>query len=292
MSIIEKALKNKLIKESVYKEDDSEQTFIDTGCLSLNLLFSGRLNGGIPVGKISQIAAPSSLGKTFIGMKVARNAQRKGMEVIYLDTEFAYDANFADNLGIDQSKILVIQDNRIERVQSKLLTITDGLSKEEKKSLLVVLDSWGGLVTSKTEEDAMDGNDKRDMTISQKKNSFARLLTGIEVSMFIINHVYDCGNGQIQVQTPLGNKFLKDIIIGDEVITPYGNEEVLNTFKYENANIYEIELEDGTKLSFTENHKLLIKDASGESAWKAICEMEPGDEIISGEEAVKFPLKV
>jgi len=292
MSIIAKALKNKLIKEQVYKNDDRVQTFIDTGNIPLNILFSGKVNGGIPVGKISQIAAPSSLGKTFIGMKVAKSAQRMGMEVIYLDTEYAYDFNFADNVGIDSAKMLVLQDNRIERVQAKLLSICDGLTKEERDNLFIVLDSWGGLVTSKTEEDAIAGNDKRDMTVQQKKNSFARLLTSLETSMFVINHVYDCGNGQIQVQTPLGNKFLKDIIIGDEVITPYGNEEVLNTFKYENANIYEIELEDGTKLSFTENHKLLIKDASGESVWKAICEMEPGDEIISGEEAVKFPLKV
>lgn len=292
-SIIDKASKNKLIKDQILvRNDDKKQKFIDTGCLSLNVLFSGRLNGGIPVGKISQIAAPSSLGKTFIGLKVAKSAQRMGMETVYLDTEFAYDFEFARNLGIDDASILPIQDNRIERVQSKLLSLVDALTAEEKEKTLIIIDSWGNLVTSKTEEDAMSGNDKRDMTAQQKKNSFARLLTGLGVTIFVVNHVYDCGAEDTQILTPDGPIKLKDLSVGDIVLSPYGEEEILNVFKYDNSILYDIELEDGTVLSFTENHKLLVRDESGENIWKSVGEMMPGDAIIEANEADKFDLKV
>ena len=47
MSVIDKIKKNKKIKEyseSVEVTDD----FISTGCLPLNILYSGKIDGGIP----------------------------------------------------------------------------------------------------------------------------------------------------------------------------------------------------------------------------------------------------
>ena len=63
MSLIEKMKKNKLIKNNMLSEKSVEQGYISTGCLSLNVLFSGKLDGGIVIGKMNQIVAPSSLGK-------------------------------------------------------------------------------------------------------------------------------------------------------------------------------------------------------------------------------------
>jgi RecA/RadA recombinase len=194
MSLISKIAKNKKIKEFIYTEENTPKDFINTGCLSLNVLFSGKLDGGIPVGKVNQIAAPSSLGKSFIGMKVAKNAQKKGMEVIYLDTEYAYDPAFAENVGIDPENIMVVQDNHIESIQSTVMNIHAELEPEERKKILLIIDSWGGLVTSKTVDDATTGKDVSDMTISKKKNSFARLLTGMGMTVFVINQVYDSMN--------------------------------------------------------------------------------------------------
>lgn len=193
MSLLLKMKNNKVLKDSILLED-AYVDFISTGCAPLNLLFSGKLDGGIPTGKMSQIAAPASLGKTFLGFKIAANAQKKNFEILYLDTEFAFDFKFAQSVGIDTNKILVIQDNHIESVQSKILTLLDELNAEEKKSLLIVVDSWGGLVTSKTVDDATSGADKTDMTIAKKKNSFARLLTGSGCTIFVINQVFDTFN--------------------------------------------------------------------------------------------------
>ncbi|MCK5537939.1 MAG: hypothetical protein KAI79_14020 [Bacteroidales bacterium] len=200
-----KLAKSKSIKDFVHDEFE-ERGFISTGSLSLNLLFSGRLNGGIPMGKISQIAAPSSLGKSMIGLKLAKNCQQidKDWIVVYIDTEEAYDANFAESMGIDPDRVLVIHSNRIEQVQNQIMTLVDELTPEERKKILIVIDSWGGLVTSKTFDDALSGKDVKDMTTSQKKNSLARLINGLGVTIFVVNHVYDSFNMYDPLEIPGG----------------------------------------------------------------------------------------
>ena len=192
-SMINKLNKSKAIKDSVLEKADKEQEFISTGALVLNILYSGRLFGGIPVGKVSQIAAPSSLGKSFVGLKLAKNALKKGEDwiVVYVDTEMAFDYSFAENIGIDTSRMLVIQNNRIEEVQKEVMALYEELDKEERSKVLLIIDSWGAMVTSKTFDDAISGKDVADMTTSKKKNNFARLITGLGMTIFIVNHVYD-----------------------------------------------------------------------------------------------------
>lgn len=279
MSLIGKLSSNKKLQEYIYKDEETPKDFINTGCLTINVLFSGKLDGGIPVGKVNQIAAPSSLGKSFVGMKVVNNAQKKGMEVVYVDTEFAFDYAFADNIGIDKNKILVIQDNQIESVQASIMQIAETLTKEERKKLLVVLDSWGGLVTSKTVEDATSGKDVSDMTVSKKKNSLARLLTGLGVTVFVINQVYDCGTAEMSVKTENGSVTLKDIEIGTKVMTTEGWQEVVNKFVYDDAIVYDIEMENGNVLSFTEGHKFLV-NRDGKDIWVPVGDLIEGDDIL------------
>ena len=263
MGLLDKVKGNKKLKDMIFSYDKSDKNhteFISTGCLSLNVLFSGKLDGGIPKGKISTIAAPSASGKSFVGMKVVKNAQKAGMDVIYLDTEFAFSYSMANNLGIDESKLLVIQDNQIEDVQKNIMTIFDDIEIEERKNVILVIDSWGGFVTSKTITDATSGKDVTDMTISKKKNSLARILTGLRTTVFIVAQTYECQKGETLIKTPSGDRMLKDLSKGDIVETTEGYQEIKYTTKHDNATVLEIELEDGTILETTENHKFVIQE--------------------------------
>ena len=191
--IYKKILKDKDVIGSYLKTGTDIET-LSTGVVSMNLLYSGRVDGGIPIGKVSQMAAPSTLGKSFIGLACLKNAQKKGFTCIVVDTEFAFDFDFAEAIGIDISKdkLIVIQNNRIEEVQKMVLGIFDGMETlQERNNIFVLLDSFGGLVTSKTEGDAKDGKDVMDMTEAKKKNKFAKLLMGTRGTFFIVNHVYD-----------------------------------------------------------------------------------------------------
>jgi len=233
-SIYDIVIKDKETKDSpslssyLFTEDEKVD-FISTNVITLNLLFSGRVQGGIPVGRISMISAPSMLGKSFIAYGLVKNAQRKGMQVCIIDTERAFNFQFAKTIGIDisEEKLVVLQDNGIEEVAGIITTICKEIPKDERKNIFFVIDSWGALVTSKTLENAYEGNDKADMTIPKKKNNLANIILNQKATFFIVNHVYDNtgGMGDI-IQIPGGRKI---IFNSDSVVLGRSRAKVTRT---------------------------------------------------------------
>jgi len=215
-SIYDIVLKDKETKDSpalssyLFTEDEKVE-FLSTNVISLNLLFSGRIDGGIPKGRISMISAPSMLGKSFIAYGLVRNAQKKGMQVCIIDTERAFSFQFAQSIGIDISpeKLVVLQENSIEDVMGIVMTICQEIPREERKNVFFVVDSWGSLVTSKTLDNALVGNDAVDFTIPKKKNNLANILLNTKATYFIANHVYDNvgGMGDL-ISIPGGRKIV------------------------------------------------------------------------------------
>ena len=185
---LEKLRKLKCITDDILK-DEKEQEFISTGVGTLNILFGGAVDRGIPKGKISMIAADSSLGKSIISLKIAKNAQKKGMNIILFDTEKAYSKDTAKSIGIDLEKIIVIQKTSLEEVTTQFMNIMKEI-EDEKDNYLFIIDSWNALVSSKTVDDATSGKDVVDMTTAKKKNSFAKLLLNSDATVFIVNQIY------------------------------------------------------------------------------------------------------
>lgn len=177
--------------------DNSNVEFLSTNVIPINLLLSGRYDGGIPKGRITMISAPSKYGKTFISLPVIRSAQKKGMTTIVIDTERRFPFKTAEKLGIDISKekLMVLRENGIEEVKTIILKILDGIPREERQNILFVIDSWGTLVSSKTIEDGLVGKDVKDMTLTQKKNDLANIILNTFATYFVMNHVYDNTGG-------------------------------------------------------------------------------------------------
>lgn len=201
-NLYEIILKDKETKDSpslssyLFTEDEKIE-FLSTNVIPLNLLYSGRVDGGIPIGRISMISAPSMLGKSFVAYGLVKNAQRRGMQVCIIDTERAFNFSFAQSIGIDISpeKLVVLQESSIEDVQGIIVTICDEIPKSERKNVLFVIDSWGSLVTSKTVDNARKGNDAADFTIPKKKNNLANIILNQRATFFVVNHVYDNTGG-------------------------------------------------------------------------------------------------
>lgn len=197
-SLYDIVLKDKESKDSpalssyLFTEDEKPD-FLSTNVISLNLLYSGRVDGGIPKGRISMISAPSMLGKSFIAYGLVKNAQKKGMQVCIIDTERAFSFQLAQSIGIDISpeKLIVLQENGIEEVMGIIMTICKEFPKNERKNILFIIDSWGALVTSKTLDNALVGNDAADFTIPKKKNNLANIILNTKATYFVVNHVYD-----------------------------------------------------------------------------------------------------
>ena len=267
---LDKLRKLKSVQSSVLKEV-GEQEFISTGCATLNILFGGGIDRGVPVGKVSMIAADSSLGKSFLALKVAKNAQLKRKSVILFDSEKAYSPVMAETLGIRKDDILVIQNTSVEEVATQFMNIVEEI-KDKIEDYVFIIDSWNVLVTSKSVEDVTAGKDVADMTTAKKKNTFAKLLLHSGATVFVVNQIYACLNPNTFVKTESGSKKIGDLLLGDKVMTRNGLEPVINKFEYEDAQVYEITLENGDVIEATGQHKFVV---NGE--WKSVEDLIAGD---------------
>jgi RecA/RadA recombinase len=218
MDLYKKILKNVGEENQDILLENEKIEFISTGVLSLNLLFSGKIDGGIPKNKMSMISAPSTLGKSLIGLSVLKNAQKKGMFCVIIDSERSFNFELAKQFKIDISKekLLPIRKKRINEIIHEISTITKDLTKDERQNIFFLVDSWGGLISTKTIEDAEEGKDVQDMSETRKKNQLANIITNTDSTFFIINHVYDNIGGYGEALSIPGGRrimFLSDSVV-------------------------------------------------------------------------------
>ena len=190
--------KNKNIKKYLEKSEQVlslNEDFIDTGVLTLNILYSGKLFGGIPKHKISMIAGKTQQGKSLQSMYLIKNAINKGMDVIFIDTESALNEDMLKNSGVDKyvnDKLIIIPENDITNVKQFVASLKEELSFEDMKNTLLVIDSWGGLINAKVLDDATSGKDVADLQTTRAKNSLANILATLSpMTVFVSNHTYE-----------------------------------------------------------------------------------------------------
>jgi len=118
------------------KDDNPTQVeqFIPTGCKWLDGIVCRGKWGGIPVGKVSEIAGLEATGKSYMAAQVAGNAQKLGIDVIYFDSESAIDPEFLANAGCDIENLLYVQASSVEFV---LETIESLLANTDSQMLFI-----------------------------------------------------------------------------------------------------------------------------------------------------------
>lgn len=89
---------------SVIGANDEESTvrvFLDTGFPPLNMAASSKWDGGLPVGRMVEIAGPPSSGKTAVATRVMAAAQKAGGIAGFMDHERSFSLVLAPKLGLD-----------------------------------------------------------------------------------------------------------------------------------------------------------------------------------------------
>lgn len=120
---------------SLKDENPTEvKEFIPTGSKWLDGIIKRGDWGGIPVGKISELAGLESTGKSYMASQVAASAQKLGIDVIYFDSESAIDPQFLESAGCDLDNLLYIQASSVEFV---LETIENLLANNESRMLFI-----------------------------------------------------------------------------------------------------------------------------------------------------------
>jgi RecA/RadA recombinase len=171
--------------------------WIDTGSLILNALISGSMYKGIPDGRVTQFAAPSMCGKSFIAQKIAANAQKAGKSVVIFDSENAIDPEGATRLGLDVSKVKYVPANCIEKLRNDIFKFGQAITdKKLEGNFIIIIDSLANL-QSEMELKRMDKEStSADMgTFAKAIKSLLKTCTTVSTltrtPIVITNHVYD-----------------------------------------------------------------------------------------------------
>lgn len=171
--------------------------WIDTGCMALNAIISGSLYGGIPMGRIVGFAGPQACGKTLMVNKIMANAQKKGMHVVYFDTENALDRETAENLGCNPAKIKHCPIEIIEDCRNQLVKFLKTVVENKLQGkIMIAIDSLGNLISAREAKVIEDGKDSADMgaravSLKSMLRAVTHAAAKANVPIVFTNHTYD-----------------------------------------------------------------------------------------------------
>ena len=111
---------------------------ISTGCFSLDDVFGC---GGIPKGRIIELYGEESSGKSTLAMFLMAQIQKNGGKAALIEAEFAFDQEYAKNIGLDIGSLIVSQPDTLEEAVDVIqkLVMSNGID-------IIVVDSVAAMV--------------------------------------------------------------------------------------------------------------------------------------------------
>lgn len=197
------------------------------------------------------IIAPTSAGKTIVTASLSRLVQDLGRTVVIVPNKNLVEQTEEDyrNVGLD---VGVLYGDRKEYNRQHTICTWQSLNVLDKKS-----------------KDALDDD------------QLVEFLTGLVAVI-----IDECFDGDSRVLTPNGYVPIKDMAMGDEVINYCEHthqfkvdvvvKQHMNLAKSSNEKMYELELDNGSKIKVTGNHKFLTTNG-----WCRADELTSDHDIIS-----------
>jgi len=270
-TLLDKIKKNSTIKEASLLADSkffTKKDMIQTWIPALNIAFSGDLDGGFVPG-LTLWAGPSKHFKSMFSLLMAKAYMDKYPDavMVFYDCEFGTPLAYFDTLGLDKSRILHIPIMNMEEFKFDCIKQLENLERGDR--VIFIIDSLGNMSSKKEMEDAIEGKSVQDMSRAKQMKSIFRMITPylnrLDIPMVAVNHIYmeqGCLAGDTLIQTLRGIIPIKEIIIGDKVLTHSGIQEVEYTYKPEELKkdgkkFLKIHFDDGSSVMCTDNHKFL-----------------------------------
>lgn len=172
--------------------------FVSTGNFAVDFICSGKFwNGGIPMGRITEIIGPSSTGKTIIGTHILQGVQRMGGVGVLIDSESAYSAAFGEVLGLDTNKLIYLQPECLEDCFMRIIKIVEYIRKNttDMRPIAIVYDSIAASPSRMECEKIQKGEDigslmgRRALICSDYLRNIAGFLSKQKAAVVVINQI-------------------------------------------------------------------------------------------------------
>lgn len=160
-------------------------------------------DGGVPLGRWSHFYGPESAGKSLLSLKVIGNAQRMGMSAAYYDVEKTFVPSWAQKMGVDIDKLLVLRPTVIEDIGAQLELLMQSINVH-------VIDS----IAAASPMDELAAN-LEDWHIGLGARTWNKVLRRIQHvinddnSVILINQLRTAMRGRIVTEEPSGGKFMR-----------------------------------------------------------------------------------
>ena len=128
--------------------------FVSTGSTILDLAISNKPNGGIAVGRITELNGLESSGKSLLGAHMLAETQKKGGVAVYIDTETAVSTEFLTAIGVDVDNMLYLHLETVEDIFSAIEEIVAKVRESDKDRLVTILVDSLAASTTKVELEA------------------------------------------------------------------------------------------------------------------------------------------
>lgn len=198
LSKLEQSLLNNINKKfgednpMMQLSDDSElgkiRGFVDTGNLAMNWLISGKLEGGYPLGRITELDGDPSTGKSLL-CEMAMADPTVDL-IVYFDTEAAMNIEFLKFLGVNPEKVLYMPIDTVEQLQEAAQEVLDTIvMNKSNRKVLMIIDSIA-LATTNKEKDPNAGKDmgNKAQLLRSFFRVYARKMEKHNIALMATNH--------------------------------------------------------------------------------------------------------
>jgi len=228
------------------------------------------------------LAGPSKHFKTAFSLKLASQFMKEHPESIMLfyDSEFGSPSSYFEMFDIDMERVLHTPVKNLEEFKFDIVNQLENLTDTDQ--IIIVVDSIGNLASKKELEDALAEKSTADMTRAKVLKGIFRMITPYIKMKFIpfigIAHTYDtqemyskkvvsggCLVAGTKIKLDDGSLInIEEVEVGQLLSTLNGPREVThvwdpNTLEEGTPECYEIEFEDGYKVTCSDRHKFLIE---------------------------------
>ena len=192
---MDNAVLKRLKNAGLLSEQVPDMGFVSTGSYALNKIISGDYTKGIPIGMITQFHGEASTAKTVFATHILKEAQTQGHYTILVDSENAYNAEFAAHLGLDPKRLIYAAPETLEEcfqvIEDAIMTIRE---TDTETPIVVAYDSIA-VSPSKAEYEAegYDGNNMQGAIRAKSTGACLRKINPLmrkhKVALVIINQI-------------------------------------------------------------------------------------------------------
>ena len=184
-------------KVAYFLEEDENPTdvtdYISTGSTMLDLAISNRPNGGIGVGKITELNGLEGSGKSLIGSHLLASTQKKDGIAVYIDTESAVSQEFLRAIGVNTKNMLYVHLETVEEIFDTIETIVTKIRESNKDKLVTILVDSLAAASTKVEMDADFDKDgwatAKAIIISKAMRKITQMIARQKVALVFTNQL-------------------------------------------------------------------------------------------------------